>query len=477
MNDEQIGYVVGELQKGISKEELKATMLKHDYSESHIDELFTAAEARMGEGAALQSNTTSEHSMTSSEDTLTTSRSLIGYGDLIEHALHEGFANIKLIIPLFGAFIATLIASGLIIGGLVLVFLAGTHNSVAGEVSIVTQVIFGVLGVLAYLAIIFGFTVVGFSLFHAIVHRKEQGGYWRSFVWSWRHSDSLAILVILLSIVPLGGYVFFIIPGLAMIIYTIFAMPVLAKEDIRGLAALLRSTELVYGHWWSVCARMLIFWLVTVLLVVIPGGIAVSILSIFGTIGFIAAVLIGVGLYMMLVLVGVHAMVILYESLASLKPADHSKVASFSKTKIFYIVCGVLGVLLFCLQLIMAFTGETQLPGDIAADSDPTTLLNSFEDARVRGMDTMLMSVVNSLQDEADAYQKVEGTYEGFCSSIVVENFNREYESIATTACFDSEEAFALDVELSDSYYCVDSLDFADVTSIPLWGEPECVAL
>jgi len=78
----------------------------------------------------------------------------------------------------------------------------------------------------------------------------------------------VAILTIL--IVSLGSLIF-IIPGVLFAVWFIFAPFILVEEDLRGWKALQKSRELVRGRWWPVFGRLLIMWLITVAVSMLPG--------------------------------------------------------------------------------------------------------------------------------------------------------------------------------------------------------------
>lgn len=78
--------------------------------------------------------------------------------------------------------------------------------------------------------------------------------------WRWGRGRVLAFwwMGILLALVMMAGFGLLIIPGIIVAVYTIFAAQVFILEDRRGIDALVRSTQLVYGKWWRVAGTVLV---------------------------------------------------------------------------------------------------------------------------------------------------------------------------------------------------------------------------
>jgi len=69
-------------------------------------------------------------------------------------------------------------------------------------------------------------------------------------------------LYFLVTIIITGGSLLFIIPGIIFSIWFSLATVVLVFEEKKGLPALLRSKQLIDGHWWGVFWRFLVFGLI-----------------------------------------------------------------------------------------------------------------------------------------------------------------------------------------------------------------------
>lgn len=74
--------------------------------------------------------------------------------------------------------------------------------------------------------------------------------------WARAHAISFLWISILTMLVVWGGLVLFIVPAFIFALYLFFAQYVFVAEGTKGMAALVRSKELVHGQWWSIVARL-----------------------------------------------------------------------------------------------------------------------------------------------------------------------------------------------------------------------------
>ncbi len=82
----------------------------------------------------------------------------------------------------------------------------------------------------------------------SIIHRATESV--RKFFW----------LYLLFFALTIAGFVFFVIPGLVMMVWFSFAVFILASRGDSGIDALLESREYVKGFWWPVFIRLLAVW-------------------------------------------------------------------------------------------------------------------------------------------------------------------------------------------------------------------------
>ncbi len=94
--------------------------------------------------------------------------------------------------------------------------------------------------------------------------------------WVLRNFGSIIWLIFLSALIILAGFSLFIVPGIILAGYLGLSQSVRVIEGVRGINALIRSTELVQGHWWGSSLR--------ISAVVIPpaliGGIAAGVVGI-----------------------------------------------------------------------------------------------------------------------------------------------------------------------------------------------------
>lgn len=83
----------------------------------------------------------------------------------------------------------------------------------------------------------------------------------------------------LFACIIMAGLVMFIVPGLIFLVWFGLALFVLVKEDVRGINALLKSKAYVQGKWLQVFTLMLVVWILSFGLSLIPVlGPALSVL-------------------------------------------------------------------------------------------------------------------------------------------------------------------------------------------------------
>jgi hypothetical protein len=94
--------------------------------------------------------------------------------------------------------------------------------------------------------------------------------------WSYLWVISLSMLVMF------SGFIMFIIPGLILSTYLMFALHTRAAESVTGMNALVRSTELVRGYWFDLTGRMIFVTLVMVAVFFTVGFVFVTSATIAG---------------------------------------------------------------------------------------------------------------------------------------------------------------------------------------------------
>ena len=96
------------------------------------------------------------------------------------------------------------------------------------------------------------------SLIFVIKDREERIDFKKGLKLGAKKIISLFWIFFLSFIINSAGMIFFIIPGIILWVWFFLASYVLIYEDKRGMAALLRSKDLVSGNWWGVFWRIII---------------------------------------------------------------------------------------------------------------------------------------------------------------------------------------------------------------------------
>ncbi len=86
----------------------------------------------------------------------------------------------------------------------------------------------------------------------------------------WHYIWALGWVGLLVGGVIMLGFFLAVIPGIIFLVWFSFAMYVMVDEDKRGLDTLLASKSYVAGHWWDTFGKILVIWLLSMLVSVIP---------------------------------------------------------------------------------------------------------------------------------------------------------------------------------------------------------------
>lgn len=158
-----------------------------------------------------------------------------------------------------------LVLVGINLLGALLVFIAsfvfqsglGMLQAMFGE-NLVTAIIIGLLAFFfSLLAIswIAGATICAIVDADAGVKEALNSGFQKTAPFLW--------VFTLLGFILGGGYLAFFLPGLLFTVWFIFAQYIIATEDSRGMVALLKSREYVRDYGWEVCARIVLLFVLT----------------------------------------------------------------------------------------------------------------------------------------------------------------------------------------------------------------------
>jgi hypothetical protein len=128
--------------------------------------------------------------------------------------------------------------------------------------------------VLVYAVTLITYFLVMVSVIYIVCHDAEKEvSFQEAMAWSRRHIFAYLWLAILSGLVVWGGFLLFIIPGIALSLYLFLTQYTFVLEDKRGFDALNRSFNLVRGNWWTLLGRLLVIGIIIMLLFVVFGSL------------------------------------------------------------------------------------------------------------------------------------------------------------------------------------------------------------
>ena len=86
----------------------------------------------------------------------------------------------------------------------------------------------------------------------------------------WQKLWGLSWILLLVSSIVVGGFLLFILPGIFFSVSLLFAVYFYFDTELRGMDAVLASHYAVKGRWWNVLGKLILLWLMTVVLELIP---------------------------------------------------------------------------------------------------------------------------------------------------------------------------------------------------------------
>lgn len=444
MNKEQVAYVVRELRKGVERDTLKENLLTHEYTEDQITQLFSDADSQIL-GNPTSSSYTND---VADESKSTTSKAVLpGVGGLIGGSLSfvfrrldilgcALFVQIFILIPIIANTLFSMYGIGFFLG----------QEDPTGFM----QYAFLLPLIISTVLVVFLSTLnLGALLFS--VTAEEHTSYWQGLSWVWKHFWSFLWVSILSSSVIITGYIFLLIPGLIVLIYLFFTQIVLARENVRGINALLRSTQLVRGNWWGVFGRVvLMFIFVTIFGFIINLFIALLMSAWAGmtkvdftefTVEMLVILILQLLLQVFAMIFMIHFLGKIYHSLKNQKPAFNAEAKKSPRT--LYIV-----MVWFMFLIPLTIIGISSV------------IMFSLSDSRERVTESVMEMDLLSFSMRAELYYDNNGSFLGFCDYIEPEIRTSTIGSEGVPYdCSDSAEAYAIEIELDNDgeTLCIDS--------------------
>ncbi len=135
---------------------------------------------------------------------------------------------------------------------------AGILGVVSGSVSMASGIMMvGILAVIFIVIIMIFYIWAQAALVVAIQNSGENMGVKESYRKAKRFILPFFLTGILMGLIIMGGFFFFIIPGIIFSVWFMFATYIIVIEDKKYMGAMLASREYVRGRWWGILGRLL----------------------------------------------------------------------------------------------------------------------------------------------------------------------------------------------------------------------------
>jgi Tfp pilus assembly protein PilE len=253
VNQQLLDYIKQQLQQGISKEQIKSSLVTNGWQAQDIDEAFS-----------FISNPTSQSSPVpppaQTISSLPGATAIFGQAWAIYKQRLGTFLGV-MAIPMLIMIVLLAIVAG---GGLLGVSLLSSKFAAGG------------IGLLILLAILF--LVIIFisqawgqtALLYAIKDSQERIGVIESYRRGWHKIFSYWWVTLLAGFITMGGFLLLIVPGIIFAVWFSLAMFILIAEDLKGMNALLKSREYVKGKWGGIFWRFFFIGAISLIISLVP---------------------------------------------------------------------------------------------------------------------------------------------------------------------------------------------------------------
>jgi len=253
VNQQLLDYIKQQLQQGISKEQIKSSLIANGWQARDIDEAFSFVS-----NPASQSSTVPPPAQTISS--LPGATAIFSQAWAIYKQRLGTFLGV-MAIPMLIMVVFLAVLAG---GGLLGVSLLSSKFAASG------------IGLLILLAILF-FVIIFISqawgqtaLLYAIKDSQERIGVMESYRRGWHKIFSYWWVGLLAGFITLGGFLLLIVPGIIFAIWFSLAVFILIAEDLKGMNALLKSKEYVKGKWGGVFWRFFFIGAISLIISLVP---------------------------------------------------------------------------------------------------------------------------------------------------------------------------------------------------------------
>ncbi len=303
--------------------------------------------------------------------------------------------------------------------------------------------------------------VLMYALFSITRQKEEESTPQRALAWVIKHFLPLVLIYVLSGLAIVGGFIFFFIPGLVVLVMVTFAQFVYVAEGKRGMAALLGSRALVSGRFFTVAGKILGFALLSLLPAVFLGIVT-----------GMATLALGEGKYVLLVseffmqvfsafltVVNLFAMFVLYQALATRSP--EGEVSSFTKIRYWSLVALALSFITILILMSLLY-------------KDTFTWIEKTESAiELPSSGTTIPAEFSGVQAAAEEFHtNNSSSYTGVCAIL-----SPLAESAGAVVCNESEQAWALMVtDDAGESFCTDTTTPGKKISVEIGENTECFA-
>jgi hypothetical protein len=235
----------------------------------------------------------------------------------------------------------------------------------------------------------------------------------------WRKLLPLVWVAILTMFIVGGSFILFVIPGIILMVWLLFAQILVITEDEKGLKAIVKSREYTRDYFWPILGRYLVMFVVVVIIYGLLMSLATFVAGLFGSINSSSVVVLTSLLGAIInVLVTPMALIYMYLVYESLKTSKGSVVVDPTKKQgIRYLIVGLLGwvlviiISLFFMSLVASllmglFVGQalsgldTQMPNNGRGSFLPSATLPAGLTAEQKQELQTQMEALSKLQDQ-----------------------------------------------------------------------------
>lgn len=486
MSEPLIQALENRIEHGETKAELKEEVLSVGHSEEVFESAYREAALRVAERQAEQEaieklqespervnvvqKKTSQHAP--GEHTLRVGKpELVSVSDM----LSKGWQMARSTLGTLGAGIMAAIIGLLALGVAMAVF----GGVALGFATSIGPMVFAVVFVCAYfLAILYGLSL-RYIITRTLLQRRLGKSLWSNLGWGFASLGGIFVLMFYLQAVTMFGFLFLVVPGIIVAVYFSQSAFVFAGEDRRGSDVLVRSVELVYGHFWQILVRYAAVFGVLIAVSVV-GSILSGIIPLFALVVFIIQIL---ATYWALC-VGV----VLFESLQHMYPGNRFAQKTRDTLKLWIRVIATIAILVTLLVIAvlmnLAFNAkdfyEEFLNPEISVPTMPTIPSVQLPEVgeRQNARADAVKQNLNTVRSQAELYWSENLSYAGVCAEPLgaYDLISRTYElGVGDVHCADDRDWYLAEAELPDgTYYCVDSSASSEVIPESRKGQEAC---